>query len=719
MTIQSTRRGFLQGAGAMGAALIVGLDAKGTLAAGAKPELIANPFVKILADDSVVVIAKHFEMGQGTTTGLATLVAEELDADWAQVNVEWAPANAKVYANLLLGAQGTGGSTAIANSYEQYRQAGAMARDLMVRAAAAAWQVSPGDVTVSAGEISDASGRKASFGDMVDRAAKLTPVKAPELKAPSDFKLIGKDRLPRQDTAAKTDGSAIFAIDVQLPNAVVAMVARPPKFGGTLKSFDASAALKVRGVRDVKAIARGVVVYADNTWAAIKGREALSIEWDFAKAESRSSKEIVADHRRQLDGPGAVAVDRGDAAGALKSAAKTVSAEFVFPFLAHAPMEPMNCTIRYDANGAEVWDGCQFPSGVQPVVAGILGLKPDQVKINTVYAGGSFGRRANFTSDYVAEAAMAAKAIGGKWPVKLVWTREDDLAGGYYRPLFVERVEAGIDADGRPVAWQHKLAGKSILIGTMLEKAMVKNGIDNTSVEGASTLPYKIPNLSVDVRNTKTPVSVLWWRSVGHTHTAYSTEIVMDMLAEAADKDPVEYRLGLLEGHARHAGVLKLAAEKAGWGKPLPKGWGRGVAVHESFRSFVAEVVDVSTNADGEVKVERVVCAVDCGVAVNPDVIRAQMEGGIGYGLGAVMRNQITFEDGVVEQANFPDYELLRIGDMPKIEVHIVPSTKAPTGVGEPGTPPIGPALANAIYAATGKRVFALPMSENGVTFAT
>ncbi len=718
MTIQASRRGFLQGAGALGAALVVGFDSRGIAMAAQQADLVANPFVKILADNTVVVIAKHFEMGQGTTTGLATLVAEELDADWSQVRTEWAPANAKVYANLLFGAQGTGGSTAIANSFEQYRVAGAVVRDLLVRAAAAEWGVPAGKVTVENGSVK-AGGKRASFGQLAGRAATMRPVEKPALKSPDQFKLIGKSNLPRKDSQAKTDGSAQFAIDVKLPYMVVAVVARSPKFGGKLKSFDGTDALKVKGVRDVKAIAHGVVVYASNTWAAIKGRAALKIDWDYSGAETRSSDAIIAEHRKLLDDLGAVAKSVGDVTAGLAGAAKRVSAEFVFPFLAHAPMEPLNCVIKYDASGAEVWDGCQFPSLVQPTVAGILGLKPEQVKINTLYAGGSFGRRANPTSDYAAEAAMAAKAIGGKWPVKLVWTREDDIKGGYYRPLFVERVEAGIGADGKPVAWDHRLAGKSILIGTFFEKTLVKDGIDSTSVEGASTLPYDIPNLKVDVRNTKTPVSVLWWRSVGHTHTAYSTEVVMDMLAEAAGQDPVAYRLALLDKHPRHAGVLKLAAEKADWATPLGKGQGRGVAVHESFNSFAAQVVDVSVNGDGEIKVERVVCAIDCGVAINPDVIRAQMEGGIGYGLGAVMRNQITLSDGEVEQENFPDYEPLRIYDMPKIEVHIVPSTKSPTGVGEPGTPPIGAALANAIYAATGKRLLVLPMEANGVTFAT
>ena len=717
MTMELSRRSLLFAAGAGVAGLYIGFDATGRVAISAEGELVANPFVRIRPDGKVVVLIKHFEMGQGTTTGLTTLVAEELDANWDDMVPEFAPANAKVYANLFFKAQGTGGSTAIANSYQQYRTAGAVARDLMVQAAAKLWSVPASEVQVSEGIASHPSGKKAGFGELIETAAGLKPLSKPRLKSSDKFGLIGKEKLPRKDSAAKTDGSAQFAIDVSIPDMVVAVVARPPRFGGTVKSFDDKAARTVKGVVEVKAIPQGVVVYAKNTWAAIKGREALSVDWDESKAEKRSSAAILEEHRKSLESPGHVARKTGDVAAAHAGAAKTVSAEFVFPFLAHAPMEPLNCVIRFDGKQAEIWDGCQFPSTVQPTVGKILGIDPGKVQIHTLYAGGSFGRRASPAADYHAEAAFAVKAIDGKWPVKLVWTREDDIRGGYYRPFFVQRIEAGVDDNGAPVSWRHALAGKSILQGTFLAKKMLKDGVDATSVEGARGLPYAIPNMLVDVRNTETPVSVLWWRSVGHTHTAYSTEIAIDMLAEAAGKDPVEFRRGLLTKHPRHLGVLNLAAEKAGWGEALAKGRGRGFAVHESFNSFVAQVVDVSVRDGGAIKVERVVCAVDCGVAVNPDVIVAQMEGGIGYGLGAAMRNKITLADGVVEQSNFPDYEPLRISEMPKIEVHIVPSTAPPTGVGEPGLPPIAPALANAIHAATGKRVTTLPMTDAGIEF--
>ncbi len=717
MTVKTNRRDFLKGSVAVGAGLIVGFNNVGELVAGTS-EFVPNPFVRVLADDTIVVIAKHFEMGQGTTTGLSTLIADELDADWDKVRVEWAPANAKLYANLIYQAQGTGGSTAIANSFMQYREAGAAARQLLVNAAAKAWKVPAAEITTDKNKLSHKSGKSATYGEMVAAASGLKMKGKPKLKDAKDFKLIGKQKLSRKDTDEKINGSAVFAMDFTLPDMAYALIKRPSQFGATVKSFDASDALKVKGVLDVKASPRGVIVYAKNSWAAIQGREVLKVEWDLSKAEKRSSQDMFEEYVAKLKEKGNVARNDGEPDKAMETAATKIEAEFAFPFLAHAPMEPLNCVIKFDGKTAEIWDGCQFPSLAQPTAAAVLGIKPEQVKINTLYAGGSFGRRANPTSDYILEAAIAVKVIGGKWPVKLFYTREDDLHGGYYRPAFCHKIEAGLDKDGNPVAWKQTLAGKSIMIGTPFESVVVKNGVDNSSVEGASSLPYAIPNLGVDVHNMETPISVLWWRSVGHTHTAYSTEVAMDMLAEASKSDPVEFRLKLLSKHPRHIGVLKLAAEKAGWGNKLPDGRYQGIAVHESFRSFVAQVVEISKNDKGEIKVERVTCAIDCGIVVNPDIVKAQMEGGIGFGLGAAMRNEITFKDGVVDQANFPDYQPLRISDMPEIDVHIVSSSEAPTGVGEPGVPPIAPALANAIYAATGKRPLKLPFTKSGVTFA-
>lgn len=728
MTAQTSRRTFLKGAVAAGttaAALMVGFGPKGLLAAGTETAQL-NPFVRISADGTVSVIAKHFEMGQGTTTGLTTLVAEELDADWPAVQVEFAPADDKRYANLLFGSQGTGGSTAIANSYMQYRQAGAAARNLLVRAAAEAWGVSPDSVTVEKSRLSSGS-RSGHFGEFVAKAATLEPIAEPKLKTPDRFRLIGNAKLPRKDSDAKTNGTAVFAMDVKVPGMVYAVVLRSSKFGGKLTSFDANGASAMSGFVDAKAMPdkSGVAVFAKSTWAALRAREAITAAWDFSKAETRSTADMIADHKALLDKPAYQTRHGGDfkaSAQAVAKAASTVEAAFIFPNLAHAPMEPLNCVVEPTSTGVRVHDGCQFPGLAKPTVAAVLGLKPEQVEINTVYAGGSFGRRANPTSDYHAQAAMAFAVLGGKTAVKLVWSREDDLAGGYYRPMAAHRARIGLDDNGQIVGWNHRIAAKSILKGTFFESALVKNGIDETSVEGTADTHYAIPAMSVGLADAQSPVSVLWWRSVGHSHNAYAMEVLVDMAAEKAGKDPVTYRLDLLKGDGkdrqRLRGVLELAAKKAGWNTPVAAGRGRGIAVHKSFNSYVAEVAEVSVNPDGAIKIEKITCAVDCGIAVNPDVIRAQMEGGIGYGLGAVMRNQITFADGVVEQENFPDYEPLRISDMPDIDVHIVPSAEPPTGVGEPGTPPAGPALANAIFAVTGKRVTSLPMTAAGIEFA-
>ena len=727
MVIETSRRSFLKSAAATGAALVIGLRPNGRLAVAAgvadgPAEL--NAFVRILADGSVQVIVKHFEMGQGTTTGLATLVAEELDADWSRVATDFAPADKERYKNLLLGAQGTGGSTAIANSFTQYRKAGAAAREVLVRAAAETWGVPASEITVENGLLKSGN-HQAHFGEMIAKAATLTPSQDPVLKTPDRFRLIGKDGLPRKDTPAKINGTAIFALDVKIPGMVYAAILRSPRFGGKLKTFDASAAKSVKGFVDAKALPtlEGIAVYAKNTWAALKSREAITAEWDFGEAENRSSDEIIADHVSLLDKPQHQAMKDADPAkteAALKMADQVVEGDFVFPFLAHAPMEPLNCVIEPTEKGVRFHDGCQFPTVVQNVAAAILKLDPANVEVRTVYAGGSFGRRATPVADYQSQAAMAFALLGGKTPVKLVWTREDDLHGGFYRPLVAHRVRVGLK-DGRIVGWDHRMAGRPILLGTfMVPEEVTKSGIDPTTVEGVQDTHYALPGLSVGVSIPKTPIPVLWWRSVGHTHTAYVMETMIDMVAKAAKVDPVEFRLSLLAGEDKNkkrlAGVLKLVAEKAGWGKPKAGNF-QGIAVHKSFETYVAEVVEISVK-DGAIKVEKVTCAVDCGVPVNPDVIRAQMEGGIGYGLGAIMRNEITLTKGEVDQHNFPDYEPLRITEMPQVEVHIVPSTEPPTGVGEPGVPPLGPALASAIHAATGTRVLHLPLVRGGVKFA-
>jgi isoquinoline 1-oxidoreductase beta subunit len=714
LTARPNRRRFLQGAAAAAAGLTIGFHWAGNsrAAAAAGDVLAPNAFVRVAPDNTVTVIIKHLEMGQGTYTGLATIVAEELDADWSQVRAESAPADATRYNNLVFGQiQGTGGSSAVANSWDQLRQAGATARGMLVAAAAADWNVPASAITVERGVVRHAaSGRSANFGALaVKAAAQPVPASVP-LKDSRDFRLIGQ-YVPRLDTPAKTNGTAQFALDVGLPDMVTAVIERPPLFGATVRALDAAAAKAIPGVLDVVQVPAGVAVVGKSFWAAKLGRDALKIDWDDSAAEKRSSTQLMLAYEELANSPGLPARKDGDADAALGSATKRLKASFKFPYLAHAPMEPLTCVVRLTAEACEIWAGDQFQTIDQANAAKAGGLKPEQVAINTLYAGGSFGRRANTVSDYIVEAVSVAKALGanGK-PVKLIWTREDDIRGGRYRPMYFHAIEAGLDGNGALVAWRHRIVGQSILQDTPFAAVMVKEGIDETSVEGASTLPYGIPNLGVELHTTQVGVPVLWWRSVGSTHTAYASEVFLDEVAHAAGKDPVALRQALLKD-PRHLGVLKLAAEKAGWGRPLPAGKGRGVALHKSFGTYVAQVAEVTVAPDGKIKVDRVVCAVDCGVPVNPDVIKAQMEGGIGFGLGAVLYSAITLKAGKVEQSNFFDYQVLRIEDMPTVEVHIVPSTEKPTGVGEPGVPPIGPALSNAVFAATGKRIRTLPFA--------
>lgn len=720
---QPSRRTFLKSAGVAAAGLLIGFQwvGSGGRAMAADPAegtFAPNAFLRIGPDDSVTVIAKHVEMGQGAYTGIATIVAEELDADWRKVRVESAPADAERYANLAWGKmQGTGGSSAMANSWMQLREAGAKARAMLIAAAAAAWNVPASELTTREGVVHHAaSGRQASYGSLAAAASKLPMPEKVTLKSPEEFRLVGR-QAPRVDAAAKSDGTAQFTLDVTMPGMLVALLQRPPQFGATVKSFDASAAKAVPGVVSVVQVPRGVAVVAQGFWAAKQGRDALKVEWDDSKAEKRSSDAMLAEYRQLAEKPGLPARVEGDAAAALAGAAKTVSASYEFPYLAHAPMEPLDAVVKLTADRCEIWTGAQFQTIDQANAAKTAGLEPQQVTIHTLYAGGSFGRRANPGSDYIVEAVSIAKALGANGtPVKLQWTREDDIHGGLYRPMYVHKLEAGLDAEGKLVGWRHRIVGQSILAGTPFEQMMVKDGVDHTSVEGAANLPYAIPNMSVELTTTQAGVPVLWWRVVGSSHTAFAVEAFIDEAAQAAGQDPLAFRRALLAKQPRLLGVLELAAEKAGWdpAKPLPKGRGRGIAVAEAFNTYVAQVAEVTVDEKGQVKVDRVVCAVDCGTPINPDIIAAQMEGGIGFGLGAVMHSAITLKDGKVEQNNFDGYQVLRIAEMPKVEVHIVPSGEAPTGVGEPGVAPVGPAVANAIFAATGKRVHTLPFLPQG-----
>jgi isoquinoline 1-oxidoreductase beta subunit len=708
-----TRRRFLRSATLGSAALLVGFRFDARRALAADDVFAPNAFVRIAPDNTVTIIGKHLEMGQGSHTGLAVILAEELDADWARVKVEAAPADATRYNNLKFGPmQATGGSTSLANSWEQLRRAGATARAMLVEAAAQEWSVPAAEITVDRGVVSHPpSGRQATFGELAAKAATLTPPAQVILKDPKDFKLVGKV-VRRVDGSAKTDGSAKFTADFSVPGMLTALIARPPRFGATVKSIDAIGTRRVKGVTHVVQVPSGVAVVATSFWAARKGREALRVTWDESRAERRGSDDLFAAYRALAGGPGRPARREGDAAGALRRAATVIEAIYEFPYLAHAPMEPLDAVVRVGADGCDYWAGSQVQTIDQAVIARTLGLPLDKVRIHTLLAGGSFGRRGTPDGDVAGEAAAIAKAIGRDKTVKLVWTREDDIQGGKYRPLYVHRLRAGLDTQGNIVGWEHRIVGQSLVAGTPFEQAFVKNGVDGTSVEGAANLPYDIPNLTVELHTTQVGIPVLFWRSVGSTHTAYSTETFLDELAHAAGRDPLEVRRALLAKHPRHLGTLNLAAEKAGWGEPVPAGRARGIAVHESFDTVVAQVAEVSRRPDGLPKVERVVCAVDCGTAVNPDVVRSQMEGGIGFGLAAALWSEITLVHGRVQQRNFDGYRPLRIEDMPAVEVHIVPSGAVPTGVGEPGVPPIAPAVANAFFQLTGQRARRLPFAR-------
>jgi len=704
MTIQFSRRGFIKIAA--GAGLVIGLPVEFSRAAVGP--FAPNPFVRVAPDNTVTVIIKHLDKGQGVATGLSSLVAEELDADWSQVRAEFAPADVGKYKNLFFGIQGTGGSTSIANSFMQYREAGAVARAMLVAAAAAAWGAPAAEIVAAAGVLSHKSGRKATFGEFAEAAAKLAVPRHVALKTPAEFKLIGT-KVHRLDTEAKITGQPIYTQDIHLDGMVVAAILHPPRFRAKALKIDAAKAAKVEGFLGAKIIPQGVAVYAKSTWPAFKAKDLVEVTWDESSAEKRGSVDLFAQYKALAATKGAIAADVGDADAAMAKAVKVIEQDFTFPFLAHAAMEPMNAVVQFKQGRATVWTGSQMQTVDQAITAGVFGQTPDKVEVVTKYAGGSFGRRAVPVSDYVAEAAEAAKAWGRPDPVKLVWKREDDMKAGYYRPAYLHRVKVGLDAEGNILAWTHKIVGQSILGGTLFGRGL-KHGIDPTSVEGVSDLPYAIPNLHVELHTTDVGVPVLWWRSVGHTHTAFVVETMIDRIAAETGRDPVAFRLASLKDKPRHLGVLKLAVEKAGWSSPPPAGVFRGVAVHQSFKTYVAEVVELRMGKNGEPKVERVVCAVDCGLAVNPDIVAAQMEGGIGFGLGAALRDAITLNGGIVEQANFDSYLPLRMSDMPKVEVYIVPSNAAPTGVGEPGVPPLAPAVANAMFKATGKRIAALPL---------
>lgn len=704
-----TRRDFLKASSAASGGLVIAFQLGGgsrfaeAQAAPTPPN--PNAFLKIAKDGSVTIQVKHLEFGQGVMTSLPMLVAEELGCDWTKVRSELAPA-APAYAHTEFGMQMTGGSSSVSNSWTQMRTVGAMARTMLVQAAATQWKVDPTKCRAENGWVLGPSGQKLAYGALAEAANALKTPEKVALKAKKDFTIIGKPT-KRIDAPGKVNGSAKFGLDLTaktIPNLHVALVKRGPQFGAKVKSFDASKVNGIPGVTHVVQTSNGVAVVAKTFWAAKIGRDRLDVTWDLenaSKADTAAAKKTY----RELAKTAGMPAKAGNV-DALKTAAKSIAAEYDFPLLAHAPMEPLNCTVSVTKDSCEVWTGSQFQTVDHGTVAAVLGMKPEQVKLNTMIAGGGFGRRGEPTCAHIKEAVEIAK--DAKVPVKTMWTREDDIKGGFYRPQMVHSVSAGVDSSGKIAAWDHVIVGQSIIAGTMFEPFLVKNGIDATSVEGVADSPYDIPNFRVSLHSPKTGVPNLWWRSVGHTHTAFVMETMMDELAKAAGKDPVAFRREYLSKHPRVLNVLNVVAEKAGWSAASTKGLGRGVAIHESFNSVCAQVADVSV-VNGKIKVHRVVAVIDCGIVVNPLTVTAQVESAIAYGLSAALYGNITLKDGVVEQSNFHDYPVLRASEMPKIEVHFVESGDKPTGVGEPATPPIAPAVANAVFALTGKRLRELP----------
>ena len=686
--------------------------------AEAKPLTAAQQptaFVRIAANGEVTVLANRLDFGQGVATALAMLVAEELDADWTKVRGELAPAG-DAYKDGGFGIQMTGGSSSVAHSWQQYRELGARTRAMFVAAAAAQWKVDPASIKVSRGVLTS-GGKKAGLGELAE-AAMAQPVPASvSFKDPKAYTIIGKP-VKQISGTAKSTGKQAFGLDVQRPGMKTVLIARPPIWGAKVASFDAATAKSIKGVVAVLEVpldrgASGLAVVADTFWPAKQGRDALKVQWNTDGVDKVDSEKQLAQYRELAAKPGMVA-RKADTSG-LAGAPLKISAEYTFPYLAHAPMEPLNCTIEFNKDGgAEVWVGSQFQTLDHATMCAVMGLKPEQLKFNTMMAGGGFGRRATPTSDYIMEAAQVAKAwraAGRSEPIKIVWTREDDIKGGYYRPMHLHRAEIGFDATGKVLAWQHRIVGQSIVADTPFA-GMIKDGVDGTMVEGVADTAYELP-LALDIHHPKLNVPVLWWRSVGNTHTAYVMETLIDEIARATRQDPVAYRLRLLgDKHPRHVAALKLAVEKSGYGKrKLAAGRAYGVAVHESFDTVVAYVVEASVK-DGQPTLHAVTGAVHCNRAVNPLNIEAQVQGAALMALGTTLPGAaITLKDGVVQQNNFYDYTVARMPQMPLISVHVVPSNDPPTGMGEPGLPPLAPAYANAVAALTGKTPRGLPFN--------
>jgi isoquinoline 1-oxidoreductase beta subunit len=703
------RRDFLKTATTAGAGLVLGIYLPekvlgNVMAAHPDPVTPPEPFapnawLRIAPSGEVTITLAKSEMGQGVYTALPMIVAEELDADWSKVHVEQALADGKY------GGMGTGGSTSVRTSWEPLRMAGAAGRAMLIAAAAKKWGVDPSTCETEPGFVHHRlSGRSVSYGDLAEEASKLPVPEKPKLKYPKDFRIVGKRTL-RLDTPDKVGGKAVFGMDVRVPGMLYGAIARPPVFGAKLVSFNDAGAKKIEGVIAVRQVPEGVAVFADNTWSAFQGRDALSITWDEGPNAGLTSAKIEEWLVAASNKPGAVAEETGDAMKALKASYKKIDAVYDAPFLAHATMEPMNCTADVRKDHCVVWAPTQDPQGVQRSAASIAGLKPEQVTVHTTYLGGGFGRR--YDHDFTNEAIHCSMEIGA--PVKVTWTREDDMRFGKYRPVSRHLLSGGLDARGNLESLTHKIVAPSI--GDQQQPGSLKGGVDHSAVEGAVEIPYDIPNLRVEFLLAPTPVPIWFWRSVYPSQNVFALECFIDELAVAAKKDPLAFRLGLAEKSPRMKEVLKAVAERSGWGSPLPAGRFRGIACAPPafFRTYVAHAVEISVASGNTIRVHRVVSAVDCGTAINPETVEAQIEGSIVYGLSAALKGQITIDKGRVVQGNFDDYPLLTIDEMPAIEVHIIPSAETPSGTGEPGLPPIAPAVANAIFAATGQRVRQMP----------
>ncbi len=714
--LKKSRRRFLQASAVTGAGLVLGFFIPGLgRVAGAQtaaPKIYQpNAFLRVGPDNSVVVQVSKVDIGQGTLTALPMLLAEELDCDWTNVRAELAKGE-DVYRDPAFGMQMVGGSTSIANSFQQYREVGARARSMLVAAAASQWKVDPAKCKTAKGVITGPGGQRLSYGSVANAAMSLPVPDKVQLKDSKQFTIIGK-ATPRLDTLAKSSGQQKFGIDLDLPGMKVAMLARAVPWGAKITKFDDSAAKAIPGVRKIFTIpgirgGQSVVVVADGYWIAKKARDALKIEWDVHGVEAVSSEQLFATYREAVMKPGTPAIKADTSA--LAGSPKIIDAIFEFPYLAHTPMEPLNMTVHFTGDACTVWAGSQFQSMDRQAIAKVLGIPVGKVEFNTMMAGGAFGRRAMPESENAVEAAYVAKVMRGT-PVKIMYSREDDIKSGYYRPMHVHRVRIGYDAHGKITAWDHVIAGQSILTGSPFESFLVKDGVDGTMTEGVAESHYAIPNLALSVHNMKVNVPVLWYRSVGHSHNAFVMETLVDEIARSVGRDPVEYRASLFDKSAKRSKqALELAVARSGYGKrKLPAGQAWGVAVHHGFNTSIAYVVEVSLQ-DGRPQVHRVTAGVHCNMAINPRTIEAQIQGGVVFGISTTLPgNQITLKDGVVQQSNFSDYTPAYMASCPEVDVHVVPSADKPTGVGEPPVPPIAPAIANAVAALTGKRLRKLP----------